>query len=117
MSRENDDPTPDHRATPRDETYDNYPIEGKSDSDVEWIGMPAASQGGAPLLYEEHTNQVYETEIDENEGVVVPTNPEPLGDRSLGDYIKDVGDKHGWDSLSEFAQKHMDADEDDPTRE
>jgi hypothetical protein len=111
MSGNNNDRTENHHATPRDETYDNFPIEGKSDSDVEWIGMPAASQGGAPLLYEEHTNQVYETELDEDDGVVVPTNPEPLGDESLGDYINDIGQEHGWETLSEFAQNHLGADE------
>jgi hypothetical protein len=112
MSREEDDATPNHEATPRDETYDNFPIEGKSHSDVEWVGTMQGGSG-APHLYEEHTNQIYESEVDEDSGTIIPKNPQSLGDDSLGDYIDRVGQEHGWESLSEFARQHLGADEHD----
>lgn len=89
----------------RDAEFDNYPIEDKSKKNVEWIGTIAG--GSAPHLYEEHTNTIYETEIDEEAELVIPKNPHPLEGKSLGEYIEEIGEERGWDSLSEFARKHL----------
>lgn len=98
--------------------YDNWPIEGKSQREVKWLGLIGGSQGGAPALYEPHNNAIYQGHIDETNERIVP-NPETerrmSSNETIGEVLQEIADSHGWQSLSNFAAEHMgvDIDEDD----
>lgn len=109
-------PSNESRSDPPD--VDNWPIEGKSREDVEWIGTTGGGGGGsgAPSLYEPHNDVVYQANIDEENERLVPdpeTERRVSEDQSLGDVLKDIADSSGWQSLSSFASEHFDVEEDD----
>ena len=96
--------------------YDNFPItEGDVErSDIEWVGFAAnAHGGGQPRLYAPHNETAYAGEIDEeNERIRLrPDSAEEVAEGSLGEHIESIGDEHGWEWLSEFAQEYLEADE------
>lgn len=109
---------PDMSYGDTDPRYDNYPItEGDVErSDVEWVGFAANAYGGAqPRLYEPHNETAYAGEIDEeNERVVLkPDTAQQVEEESLGEHIEAIGDEHGWEWLSEFAQKYLEEENDE----
>lgn len=113
MPRE-DPPRDDHHTKP-DPRFDDWPLQDKEDADIEWLGLAGGTGGSVavPAFYEPETNTVYRGEVDEENERIVPTEKRRLDDgESLGDHIESLGEELGWESLSEFARDHLDADED-----
>lgn len=103
----------------RDEAveYDNWPVEGKSQRDLKWLGFVGGTGAqGAPALYEPHRNTIYQGTIDEKNERIVP-NPETerrvSDNETIGEVLQDIADSHGWQSLSNFAAEHLGSDEDE----
>lgn len=107
----------------RDEAikYDNWPVEGRSDRDVRWIGMAGVGAGqGAPALYEPRNDIIYEGNIDKENKRLVPdpeTERQVSPNETIGDVLQDIADSRGWQSLSNFAAEHMGADIDEDDHE
>jgi hypothetical protein len=102
-------------------TYDNWPVEGKSNRNTEWLGFVGGPHGpGAPALYEPHNDIVYQGNIDEENERIVP-NPETerrvSSNETIGEVLRDIADSHGWQSLSSFAAEHMGVDIDEDNSE
>lgn len=104
----------------RDEVvaYDNWPVEGRSQRDVEWLGFMGGT--GAPALYEPHRDTIYQGTIDEKNERIVP-NPETerrvSDNETIGEVLQDIADSHGWESLSNFAAEHLGSDVDEDEQE
>lgn len=93
-----------------DPRYDEWPVEGHASREVNYLGI----SNGAPQFYRPDTNSIYRGTVDErnrrirlNETSQRTLKPE----ETLGDVIKALGERTGWDSLSEFAQEHFSTDE------
>jgi hypothetical protein len=108
---------PSHEDRDESVRYDNWPVEGKSEQEIEWLGMVGGA-GGAPALYEPHTNVIYQGTIDETNERIVPdpeTERQVSSNETIGEVLQDIADSHDWQSLSTFAAEHMgvETDEDD----
>lgn len=96
-----------------DARYDNWPVAGKEDEDVEWVGFMA--KGKAPAgLFEPHSGTFYEGDIDEeNERFL----PDPDSERTLApsetlsELIDEIERTVGWEQLSPFGDENQGADE------
>lgn len=95
----------------RDESvrYDNWPVDGKSEKEVEWMGVISGT-GGAPAFYEPHTDLFYQGTIDEKNERIIP-NPETerlvSSNETIGEVLQDIADSHGWQSLSNSAAEQL----------
>ena len=101
------------RRNDSDARYDNWPVEGKQDEDVEWIGFMA--KGKAPAgLFEPHSKTFYEGDVDEENEQFVP---DPDSERrlkpgeTLSDLIDEIEEAVGWDRLSPFGDESREGSE------
>lgn len=98
------------RTTGDDEAGHPIVHENERRGDLEWIGLGTNSGAGAPRVYDPKKDTVFGGSFDEEEGQVHVDESErrPLDDdETLGEYIAEVGDDHGWAWLSEFAHEHL----------
>ncbi len=93
--------------------YDEWPVDG---GETRYLGV--AGEGGA-MLYNPTTNELTRGEVDELNDRIVPGETERELDpgESLGEALESIGDSLGWESLSEFAEEHLDADPDRADRD
>lgn len=100
---------PDHEAY----RHDEWPVDG---GETRYLGV--AGEGGA-MPYNPTTDELTRGEIDERNGRIVPGETERELDpgESLGDAPASIGGSVGWESLSEFAEEHLDADPDRADRD
>ncbi|WP_306056237.1 hypothetical protein [Natronococcus wangiae] len=78
-----------------------------SRDDVELVGMAST---GVPVLHSAESGLLYHGEVNEN-GRVTPrfddeVDVESGDDGSLSDAISDLGDRLGWDSLTDYGREH-----------
>lgn len=120
------DPRYDNWPVQRDEAYTSWPVERaapgeddaapEQDEEIEWIGVVGwGSTPTRPILYETDSSSVVQGELDEeNERVVVGEDHERReleSEESLGEYIEEFGEEHGWSWLSSFARTYLEDDE------
>jgi hypothetical protein len=93
------------------EEYEGWAVEGLRDENFEYIGQV---DGGSPMLFDSSTNTIYEAEADvENEHLIPRPNTEQElePEETLSKAIEMIGEKTGWESLSEFANDHLNDDD------
>lgn len=140
MSQEDPDPNTDRNAestdpatgdavrSEEDLAYDNWPITDHgetTDRSGNYLGTIGAAggtgAGGAGvLIYDEDNQSVFEADVDEEEQRLVAregTEREVDDSGGLGEVLEDVGDSLGLESLSEFAEEHLQDDESRAERE
>jgi hypothetical protein len=91
---------------------DEYNSYNQVTTDHQFVGE--TSEHDEPLYYDAQDHSVRTGDVDEN-GEVVPSedgdawNLDP--EQEVGEWLEDVGEDHGWESLSEFARDHLEDDE------
>jgi hypothetical protein len=101
---------------------DDWPVRGREDSDVAFVGrtvadQPAAESSGlsGSVFYETGTETLFSGEVDRDGELIVPTPDGELDlapGETLGQVLERVGEEMGWDSFSAFARDHLeDGDE------
>ncbi|SIR01579.1 hypothetical protein SAMN05421858_1130 [Haladaptatus litoreus] len=91
--------------------YSSWSIDHKKPENAEYVGV---RNEGKPVFYDKENNSTFEGEPHpENERITpVEGSEESLGaEETIGQAIDRLGEKTGWDALSEFAQKHLESDE------
>jgi len=104
------DPTDD-----RDYRLDEWEVAAEDDRPVELLGFAGEeSETGGAFVYDAAMESVYEAETDAEEGELVldESSARNLGaEEELGEVIEDIGERLGWDGLSEFARERLEPDE------
>lgn len=98
------------------EQYDHWQIEGDRSDDWRFIGVTPGAELGAPIpyLYSPSDDAVYEGRLDrENERITpdLSSGRTLAPEEPLGDVLEDIGDKTGWEWLSEFANDRLKDDD------
>lgn len=96
-------PAPD-RKDPR---YDEWPMEDHDPKEVNYLGLVS---NGAPYFHHADSGTVYRGNVDAvNQRIRLEEDTEHDIEpgKALGDAIESIGERTGWDSLSEFAQEHL----------
>lgn len=104
---------PKNRSRNEGPEYDDWPIEGRSQENVEWLGFVGGTEQGAPALYDTHDDAVYRGTLDEKNERIVPnleTERRVSSEETIGEVLRDIADSHGWQSLSNFAAEHLGGD-------
>jgi len=101
--------------------YDDWPVQGREDSDVAYVGQTVADQSGndpggisGSVFYDVGTGTLFSADVDRESEQIVPAPDTELDvspGETLGEALERVGEETGWDSLSEFAQDHLEDDE------
>ncbi|WP_331234443.1 hypothetical protein [Natronorarus salvus] len=93
--------------------YDEWPVDG---GETRYLGVAGE---GVAMLYNPTTDELTRGEIDERNERIVPGETERELDpgESLGDALASIGESVDWESLSEFAEEHLDADPDRTDRD
>ncbi|MCT9097586.1 hypothetical protein [Haloarchaeobius sp. HME9146] len=102
MTRDsNSDPAPDY----------DWPLDDRPRDDVEHVGL---LEKGTNVFYQPANSMFFTTEIDEErrahtfvEGSERELNPE----ETPAEAIESIGETTGWDSLSEWAEEHLESGE------
>jgi len=104
------DPTDD-----KDYPLDEWKVAAEDDRPVELLGFAGEeSETGGAFVYDVAMESVYEAEADPEKGEVVldESSARSLGaEEELGEVVEDIGERLGWDGLSEFAREHLERDE------
>jgi hypothetical protein len=104
------DPTDD-----RDYPLDEWEIAAEDDRPVELLGFAGEeSETGGAFVYDAAMESVYEAETNTEEGEVVLDESSARSldtEEELGEVIEDIGERLGWEGLSEFAREHLEDDE------
>lgn len=103
--------------------FDGWPVSGRNDEETEWIGVAGGGGGTSPtgqtaVLYDSESESVYEGEIDRENERIDPkpdTEQDASATDSIGEAIEDIGDRLGWESLSSFADEHLEDDTNETT--
>ena len=98
------------RDIPRAHEEDSaWTLENRQVNGVEFLGT---RDDGTPAYYDSNEHATFEGEVDHDEQRVRPTNERSLdAEQKLGEALEELGDATGWDSLSEFARKHLEDEE------
>ncbi len=100
------DPTED-----RDYRLDEWEIAVAEERPVELLGFAGEeSETGGAFVYDAGVGAVYEAETDAETGAIVPDESSARNidaEEELGEVIADIGDRLGWDGVSEFAREHL----------
>jgi len=107
--------------SPASHDYDDWPVQGRDNSDVAFVGRTVADQPGdesgglsGSVFYDTGTETLFSGDVDRDGERIVPT---PDGEfdlapgETLGEALERVGEETGWDSLSAFAQEHLEDDD------
>lgn len=86
-----------------DARFENWSVE----EDHELLGTVADED--SPALYDADTDRVFRGQVDPDAEHLTPNTEAALdeAEESLGEFLERVGEETGWDSLSEFAQDHL----------
>jgi hypothetical protein len=107
--------------TSHDYAFDDWPVQGRDDTDVTFVGRTDA-EGSAEhryalhggVFYDGETHTLFSGDVNEDDERIVPV-PDAEVDlepgETLGEALERVGEQTGWDSLSEFARDHLEDDE------
>lgn len=86
--------------------YEDWPVEGERDDEAKYVGMV---EGGGAWFYNEENHSLFERELDRDDRRLLPASDEQSipHEETLGEAVERLGDELGWDSLSDFARKHL----------
>ncbi|MFB6132053.1 MAG: hypothetical protein ABEJ44_01450 [Halanaeroarchaeum sp.] len=97
---------------PNDPRYDQWPV--ADNEEATFVGAVSGQGTTMPIYYDKSEGVFFGAEIDEEyeqfrrlpdqEWVEDPTE-------SLGEAIERLGEELGWESLSEFAESHLEDDD------
>jgi hypothetical protein len=91
-----------------DPRYDEWPLEDHDPKEMNYLGLVS---GGSPYFHHDDSNTIYRGTVDDaKERIRLSEDTEHAGE-ALGDVIESIGDRTGWESLSEFAQEHLEDEE------
>ena len=101
--------------------HDDRPVQDREDNDVAYVGQTVADQPGdgpggisGTVFYDVGTGTLFTADVDREGEQLVPTPDTELDvspGETLGEALERVGEETGWDSLSAFAQEHLEDDE------
>jgi hypothetical protein len=97
------EPEPDSK----DSRYDEWPMEAHDAREMNYLGLVS---NGAPYFYHADSGTVYQGRVDNvNQRLRLEEDVEHDIEpgKALGDAIESIGERTGWESLSEFAQEHF----------
>ncbi|WP_435333615.1 hypothetical protein [Haloarchaeobius sp. TZWWS8] len=89
----------------------DWPTGDNPRDDVEHVGV---LNKGMNVFYQPNSSMFFTTEVDEEREehtFVEGTDRELRPGETLGEAIESVGEKTGWESLSEWAENHLESDE------
>lgn len=97
------------RRSPHRASYEDYSIKDRDHST--YLGTVG---DGTALLYNSEDHIVFRGNPHEDEETIRPVEGSDRKldeDESIADEIRRIADEHGWESVSEFAEEHLGADE------
>lgn len=100
---------------PRETEYDDWEIEDEQYHEARYVGLLGGTQ---QWFYSHRDNTLFEGEVDDENRRIRPVadSERELGpEDTVGKALENLGDELGWDSLSEFAEEHLEGDEDEST--
>jgi hypothetical protein len=80
----------------------------EDDGSLELVGFTGNS--GTGYVFDTDAGVVYEAEADHESGEVVPDESSARRldkEETLADAIEDIGERMGWERLTEFAEEHL----------
>jgi hypothetical protein len=91
---------------------EDYQVSGEHSREMEWLGHVDGEERPETVGYIFHrdTEMIHEAVLDVEEGRWIPdleSGWELDSGETVGDAIEDIGDRLGWESLSEFADEHL----------
>ena len=89
--------------------HEDYSIKGRTQAT--YLGT---TEDDTAMLYNEDHHQVFRGDPDKEEETIRPVKGSDRqldDDHSIGDEIRRIADEHGWQSVSEFAQNLLGADD------
>ncbi|WP_267640478.1 hypothetical protein [Haloarchaeobius amylolyticus] len=108
MARDTDDTQTAETLTTAYDWPEDHPRE-----DVEHVGI---LEKGTNVFYESGTSMFFHTELDEEREehtFVEGSERELQPQETLADAIESIGETTGWDSLSEWAEEHLESDDEE----
>ncbi|WP_255168695.1 hypothetical protein [Natrononativus amylolyticus] len=98
------DPTGDATTPGTDPAFDDWPISEGEHAGASYVGT---TTGGVPVYHGDGT--VFQGRVDEDNREIVPdrdTERELEPGETLGELLEEMGDTLGWESLSEYGERH-----------
>lgn len=92
--------------------YDDYSIGSEEYYAPVLVGTIPG--GPAPVFYDERSRTVFEAEADHESRELVPvagSERELDPSETLADALEEIADETGWESLSDWAEEHLENDE------
>jgi hypothetical protein len=93
------------RGDPR---YDEWPLEDHDPKEMNYLGLVS---GGSPYFHHDDSDTIYRGNVDETRQQIRLIEDTEHAGEALGDIIESIGDRTGWESLSEFAQEHLEGED------
>ena len=95
-----------------DPRYDEWPIKDHEQMEMTYLGLVG---NGSPYFHHDRSGTVYEGTVDEARQQISLTEDteHSIDSETLGETIESIGERAGWESLSEFAQEHLQDEESD----
>lgn len=100
---------PQKQPEQRTPNYDAWTVNSTEFDHAKYVG----TVGDEPVFYHADSETVFEADLDETAKEIVPdvdSMRELLPEESLGDYIDEIEDEFGWDSLSPFGESESNTD-------
>ncbi|MFB6254701.1 MAG: hypothetical protein ABEI06_08830 [Halobacteriaceae archaeon] len=95
----------------RDEAYRDWQFMGNfNNSNVRFLGTVR----GMPMYYDENKRTVMEGRLNHEEEKIELLEDDAIDldpEETLGSALKRLGEESGWDTLTEFAEEHLDPDD------
>jgi hypothetical protein len=94
-----------------DPRYDEWPIKDHDRTEMNYLGMISHN---IPYFHHDETDTVYRGNVDGvKQQIRLTEDTEHDIANGLGETIESIGERTGWESLSEFAQEHLTDEEND----
>jgi hypothetical protein len=106
-----------------DPEFDSWPVQGRETSDVAYVGTTDRADGSedpggvsGAIFYDSGRGTLFTGDVDEETREIVPRPDEEWEiepQETVGEAIERLGEETGWESLSTFAEEHLESESDE----